>query len=272
MIARIDNVDRRGTLYSVHWTDDRGKQGTTVGSVANANVRALLDRAKREGVYRSRRDPVRSLPRGPRRGTGARTVYWYDSDDGQLHLYVRGPGASEWALNKGDILGTSWDVDKRKGDFAYALVDYEQGWQKSVRNEGYRTVKFQHLEYPPPRSWISSRDRRAPRSRRDPKRPTFAAARAELLAHLRAQGWDVKTFGASGPLKTPHATSPSGELRLWFKPQAVYFTSGRHHEMGNARSLWVDIRDESPSAIAAQAAKWEPGFSRDARRPRRRRT
>ena len=109
------------------------------------------------------------------------------------------------------------------------------------------------------------------RTRRDAKRPTFSAARAELLAYLRAHGWDVKTSGPSGPLKTPHATSPSGSLRLWFKPQAVYFTTGRHHELGGARSLWVDIREVSPAAIIAQSAKWEPGFSsRDPKRHARR--
>ena len=103
-------------------------------------------------------------------------------------------------------------------------------------------------------------------ARRDAKRPTFSAARAELLAYLRTHGWDVKTSGPSGPLKTPHATSPSGSLRLWFKPQAVYFTTGGRHAMGGARSLWIDIREVSPAAIVAQSAKWEPGLSsRDAR-------
>lgn len=60
MISRIDNVERNGTLYSIHWTDNRGKRGTTVGSVASPHVSALLTRAKREGVYPTRRDPRRA--------------------------------------------------------------------------------------------------------------------------------------------------------------------------------------------------------------------
>lgn len=61
MIQRVDRVERRGPLYSIHWTDDRGRSGTTVGSASSANVHALLTRAKREGVYASKaiaaRDP-----------------------------------------------------------------------------------------------------------------------------------------------------------------------------------------------------------------------
>lgn len=72
MIARIDGVERRGALYTVHWTDDRGKRGSTMGSVSSAHVHALVTRAKREGVYasgNSSRDPKKEKK-------GTRQPYW----------------------------------------------------------------------------------------------------------------------------------------------------------------------------------------------------
>lgn len=89
------------------------------------------------------------------------------------------------------------------------------------------------------------------------KKATFADARAALLSYLRSRGWDVKTSGPSGPLKTPHATSPSGGFRLWFRPQAIYYSSGNHHDANHSRSLWVDIRSTSPEEIVRIAEKEE---------------
>jgi len=56
-------------------------------------------------------------------------------------------------------------------------------------------------------------------------RAAFAKARSEIIDTLESHGWNVKR-----DLATPYATSPDEELRLWFKPQAVYFTwkSGRY--------------------------------------------
>ena len=90
---------------------------------------------------------------------------------------------------------------------------------------------------------------------------TFMAARAELLAHLRAIGWAV-----SGPLKVPHATSPDGSTRLWFKTQAVYLSTGNSHTLGDARSLWVDIRKVSPVAVVTIATTRHDAEAEDARR------
>lgn len=75
---------------------------------------------------------------------------------------------------------------------------------------------------------------------------TFDAAKRRILEGLQALGWSV-----SGPLKIPHATSPDGEVRLWFKPQAVWLSQahggphahrGGKHELGNARSIFVEVR------------------------------
>jgi hypothetical protein len=56
MIVKI--LDARVTRYSdtgqtiahVTWRDSRGQTGTTSGDPANGHMRALLDRAQREGV------------------------------------------------------------------------------------------------------------------------------------------------------------------------------------------------------------------------------
>ena len=84
-------------------------------------------------------------------------------------------------------------------------------------------------------------------------RPTFAAARAALLDHLEREGWRV----ARG-LKVPHATSRGwgrDVVRIWFKPQAVYWSCGEGGSVGQARSLWIDIRDASPEAVERAAVQ-----------------
>jgi len=77
------------------------------------------------------------------------------------------------------------------------------------------------------------------------KRKTFLEARAEILEHLKKERWKV----VDG-LKVPHATSPDGTIRVWFKAQAVYvsYSSGRAggHNLNHARSLWFDIRTMDP--------------------------
>ena len=78
------------------------------------------------------------------------------------------------------------------------------------------------------------------------KQKTFDQARQDIFAELQRRGWTLKTG-----LKTPHATSPSGNFRLWFKPQAVHFTEGAKHDAGDARTIMydLDIRHEDPAAF-----------------------
>lgn len=85
---------------------------------------------------------------------------------------------------------------------------------------------------------------------------TFDQARAEILDHLQKLGWAVNPT-----LKIPHATSPNGHVRLWFKKQAVYFTDlageqlsrgsdppATRHDFGDARTISysLDTRKLSP--------------------------
>ena len=88
----------------------------------------------------------------------------------------------------------------------------------------------------------------------NPKR-TFAKARQEILTDLAAHGWP----GEPG-LKIPHYTSPDGQLRLWFKPQAVWVTTakpGERHVFSDARTLSydLDIRKLNPSLFRKMLAR-----------------
>lgn len=84
-----------------------------------------------------------------------------------------------------------------------------------------------------------------------PKPRTYAVARADILRALRADGWDVREN-----LKVPHATHPSGEFRLWFKTQAIYYSTGDRRRgvgsLSDAQSLWIgDIRTMPVAEVLA---------------------
>ena len=80
-----------------------------------------------------------------------------------------------------------------------------------------------------------------------PKLPTFAKARANLQAALRAAGWALSpSLNPQGrPYKVPYADSPSGRVRVWFKPQALYYSRGT--TLAEARSFSSDIRELDPA-------------------------
>jgi hypothetical protein len=86
-----------------------------------------------------------------------------------------------------------------------------------------------------------------------PKRKarTYAEAQRDFLSYLRQQGWAV-----SPPLKEPHATSPDGGYRIWFRPQAVYYAprEAGKYDRGRARSLWFlrDLRQMDGQEFVAE--------------------
>ena len=79
---------------------------------------------------------------------------------------------------------------------------------------------------------------------------TYAEAKAIHLQNLAALGWTVKPN-----LKVPHATSRDGQVRLWFKPQAVWASYGVGHELGNARSIFVDTKTANTQQIITAARR-----------------
>lgn len=85
---------------------------------------------------------------------------------------------------------------------------------------------------------------------------TFAQARARLMAELSHDGWTVHVKSKNcpwAPLKTPYADSESGHVRLWFKPQALYVSHGKPHDLRTARSLTDDYRGLAASQASARA-------------------
>lgn len=81
--------------------------------------------------------------------------------------------------------------------------------------------------------------------------PTFPVARKALLEYLAREGYTL-----SGNLKVPHATSRNGNVRFWFKPQAVYVTVGTAHSMNGARSTHDDIRLYPPEQWLRRVTAW----------------
>jgi uncharacterized protein with PIN domain len=80
---------------------------------------------------------------------------------------------------------------------------------------------------------------------------TYAIAQRELIAFLQTKGWDMTLSGLRGPLKVPYITSPDKGVRLWFKAQAIYYTTvqGWHekHDFKSASSVHLyDFRENTP--------------------------
>jgi len=102
------------------------------------------------------------------------------------------------------------------------------------------------LRQPEPEMWSADIDE-------NPR--TYREVREAIFADLRERGWQVSTrahsregYPAWGKrLKVPHATSPDGEVRLYFKTQAVYADYGSPFSLGTARSLFYDIRSRGMS-------------------------
>ncbi len=88
--------------------------------------------------------------------------------------------------------------------------------------------------------------------------PTFRQKRDELLAGLRAAGWDVTTYSRGRSLKVPYATSREGDVRFWFKPQAIYYTvvyPPFAHDFKQARSVSIDMRTETVESLLADVER-----------------
>ena len=81
---------------------------------------------------------------------------------------------------------------------------------------------------------------------------TFKQAKREILAYLADHGWTVKDN-----LKIAHATNNYGDVRLWFKSQAIYIEcGGKPFRFGDARSFTSDSRDVDPEGLAEEAEDW----------------
>ena len=70
---------------------------------------------------------------------------------------------------------------------------------------------------------------------------TFAEARKKVMDNLKADGWTVKEN-----LKIPWAQKE--DVRLWFKPQAIWFTK-TNHTLQNARSTGYDVKEVAEESL-----------------------
>jgi len=84
------------------------------------------------------------------------------------------------------------------------------------------------------------------------KSKTFSEARTGLMDYLAKEGWKL----SDRSLKVPHATSPDGDLRIWFKPQAIWFSVGGRHNLQGARSIHTDIRHTEPVKVVEEARRY----------------
>lgn len=74
---------------------------------------------------------------------------------------------------------------------------------------------------------------------------TYAQTHKDFQEGLEKHGWKVQRANKSTgkALSVPHATSPDGQHKLWFKTQSVHL-SGGGQTMGEARTLtYSDLRD-----------------------------
>jgi len=78
------------------------------------------------------------------------------------------------------------------------------------------------------------------------KKPTFKEAQQHVFEFLKKRGWKV-----ADTLSVPHATSPDGKVRLWFKTQSVYAVHKERAEEGSnplqfkdSHSMTSDLRED----------------------------
>ena len=91
------------------------------------------------------------------------------------------------------------------------------------------------------------------------KKPTFQEVRQKVFAFLKSKNWKIAENN-----KIPHATSPDGKTRLWFKAQADYAVSDRNRDEGsdplkfeNSHSMTSDLRDYiDESKFEALVERW----------------
>ena len=111
----------------------------------------------------------------------------------------------------------------------------------------YRTHTVHTPSDPRPKSRALKSNRRASRRiRANARARTFQEAKRDVIALLKSRGWSVRDG-----LKVPHATSPDGAVRLWFKTQAVHRSHG-NASLGDARSVGYDIRFMPPEEFVTK--------------------
>lgn len=109
------------------------------------------------------------------------------------------------------------------------------------------------------RNSVVVRYKEAAWGRRQAKKPTFQEARSTVFEFLKKRGWKL-----AENLTVPHATSPDGKVRLWFKSQAVYAVNKKRVEDGanplqikDSHSMSSDLREDvDESRFMSLVERW----------------
>jgi hypothetical protein len=89
---------------------------------------------------------------------------------------------------------------------------------------------------------------------------TFNEVRYWILNYLEMMHWTVKR-----DLKVPHATSPNGEVRLWFKTQAIYMNDpgSDPRNFANTHSISSDMREYADDASKLlKSVQWHLDYAK----------
>jgi len=78
---------------------------------------------------------------------------------------------------------------------------------------------------------------------------TYAKAKEDLITVPLTKGWNVHRFGHQGLLKTPWTENPEKSVRIWFKPQALWYGPAGS-PISAAVSTWIELRQD-PQAVYA---------------------
>jgi hypothetical protein len=155
-----------------------------------------------------------------------------------VETFVHAKGFWGWVDDSPTDAGMGWERPDEKGSFTFRHGNKKSTWRK---------VRFMADDYRVPAA------KHKGESVEEARKKTFKAAKADVINYLKKEGWKVvdRNYQTGKPMKIPHATSPDGRVRLWFKAQSVYVSEGPYHEFKGARSSWVDIRSMSPAEFVA---------------------
>ena len=97
------------------------------------------------------------------------------------------------------------------------------------------------------------------KSKKDREKWTYPKAHKSIMEDLRANGWKVEAG-----LKIPHATSPQGNIRLWFKPQTIHMTRpgrGVIHspKYGSIKTIGPHKFSDARAISYVMDSRWLPG-------------
>ena len=202
---------------------------------------------------------------------------WLVTPGGQAGRYLktdeaarRAAAADAWAVAK---QMKQLQVDEAALNAGHPPGTYELGWS-DVHDQLKAALAGTYKDKTPPEVYElrGTRESGAPIT----KKRTYKESADDIWHALQRAGWTL----SSPTLKVPHATSPNGWLRLWFKPQTVHAsTSGSMsgtardrllagrtadtHTLGNARAIAydLDIRTLTPSQFLDEVKQRYPqGF------------